>query len=164
MSNQLNGWFSMAEGADESELAEAPIECDEWEQRPWIRVRPLTDGEAFERESLGVIEEYDIESNELGDTAMVCRRYYDLRAMAEYDYQHCIVDFLLPEKHPDGCITLRRANSADPAGNAAFLAHMQPQLSAWVWSIIERINHRQPSQRAAIEGAKKKYSPQDMKE
>ena len=148
-------WAMCAEGVEEAVLVEAPVVPEGWERPPWVRLRALTEAEALERESLGLCEEYELVSGGLAEPQIHVRRTYDLRAMAEYDYSRCVVDFWLPELRESGVVVGRRLDPGAPAENVAFLGRMQPELSAWVWGAIEAVNHRQAHQRAEIELAKK---------
>jgi hypothetical protein len=121
----------------------------------WIEVRALTEGEALERESAGVREEYLLVSGGMGDPAVQVRRSYDLRAMAEHDFRHSVVAFRLPEAQASGEVVMREGGAEDPEGRVEVLLRMVPPLSDWVWSVINEANYRQPEQRAEIEQAKK---------
>ncbi len=121
-----------------------------WEvEEGWVVVRALTEGEALERESLGVREEYLLVSG-AGDPAVQVRRRYDLKAMAEYDFRHSVMAFRLCE----GTRVLE-GREEDPEGRVAVLMGMRPPLSDRVREVINEVNHRLPEQRAEIEVAKK---------
>jgi hypothetical protein len=160
-------------------VIEAPVEVPGWECRPWVRLRALTEAEALERESLGLAEEYELVTGGLQEPAVRVRRTYDLRLMAEYDHEHCVVEACVPEVQSDGTIVERRIGrgaetngvltptplprpSASGEGNdngngaaAEVLGRMQPALAEWLHREIERVNRRLPEQRAVIETAKK---------
>jgi len=145
-------WSIAGEGLDKGEVFGLPEEAGEgW----WVRLRALTEAEALERESLGMHEEYFLVPQVLGEAAVqVCRRY-DLVAMAEYDLRHCVLDFRLPEAWGEGEVRARELDPSDPEGNCQFLLRAQPPLSDWLWEQLERVNWRQPEQRAAVELGKK---------
>ena len=150
-------WAVCGEGVDEAVLVEAPVVPEGWEGRPWVRLRALTEAEAMERESLGLSEEYEVVSGGLQEPAVRVRRMYDLRVMAAYDHEHCVLDFCLPERQRDGSLFERRMGPEAAAGERAeFLGRMQPALAQWLRTEIERVNRRLPEQRALIETAKKK--------
>ena len=149
-------WAMCAEGVDEVVLVQAPVVPEGWERRPWVRLRALTEAEALERESLGLAEEYELVSGGLQEPAVRVRRTYDLKAMAEYDFEHSVVEFCLPEARVDGQVAERSLGPEAEAGEkAACLGRMQPALAEWLRGEIERINRRLPEQRAQIETAKK---------
>jgi hypothetical protein len=90
----IRAWASGTMGV---ERFEAPVELPGWSERPWVAVRALTEAEALERESLGLIEEYEVVARGLGEPELRVRRVYDLVAMAEYEWGKCLVDWCLPE-------------------------------------------------------------------
>jgi hypothetical protein len=152
----VGGWAVCGDGVDEVVLVDAPVLPEGWEQRPWVRLRALTEAEALERESLGLAEEYELVSAGLQEPQVRVRRTYDLRAMAAYDFEHCVVEFCLPEAQLDGALVERRIGpGAKPGAKAECLGRMQPALAAWLREAIERINWRLPEQRAEVEVAKK---------
>lgn len=135
---------------------EAPVGVSGWTERPWVRLRALTEAEALERESLGLAEEYELVTGGLAEPGIRVRRTYDLRAMAEYDFERCVVEFCLPEMLAHGGVVERRMGPETcPEARVEFLGHMQPALAAWLQNEIERINMRSPEQRATLEQAKK---------
>jgi hypothetical protein len=142
-------------GVELAEVHETPVEGWDGAEQPWLKVRPLTEVEALERESLGLQEEYLLESGGLGDPAIRVRRSYDLVAMAEYDFRHCVVGFCLPELQASGEVVMRRHDDGDEVGNCEFLGRMRPPLSDWVWQVVNAVNHRQAQQHADLEQAKK---------
>ena len=121
----------------------------------WLEVRALTEGEALERESLGVCEEYLLASGGTGDPAVQVRRRYDLRAMAEYVFRHSVVACGLPQRRWPGGGARRVVCRPDPDGRVAVLMGLTPPLSDWVREVVNEVNHRLPEQRAEIELAKK---------
>lgn len=158
-------------GVEASEVVEASVEVEGWSARPWVRLRPLTEAEALERESLGLVEQYELVDGGLAEPEVRVTRTYDLRAMAEYDWAHCVVDGCLPEMVGDGTVAQRRlgrggTGSGGPDGADAGGAHlvaeavellgrMQPALAAWLAREIERVNRRLPEQQAELEAVKK---------
>lgn len=151
------GWMVAVDGVDLAEVFVAPAEGLEDGQEAWVKVRPLTELEVQEREGLGLCEEYLMSQPALGEPRIRVLRSYDLRAMAEYDFAHCVVDFCLPELGVGGRVNMRRLDPGDPAGNVEFLGRMRPPLSDWVWEAIESVNRRLPEQRAVLEVAKKNW-------
>jgi hypothetical protein len=108
---ELGDWCS---GGREVERFEAPVELPGWSERPWVEVRALTEAEALERESLGLIEEYEVVAHGLGEPELRVRRVYDLVAMAEYEWGKCLVDWCLPET---AAYPLRPQTVASPSLN-----------------------------------------------
>lgn len=139
---------------ERSVVVEAPVEVEGWERRPWVRLRGLTEGEALERESLGIAEEYELVTRGLEEPGVRVRRTYDLRAMAEYDLTHCVLEGCLPELRADGEVREWRLAGEERAA-VELLERMQPALAAWLRTEIERVNWRLPEQRALIETVKK---------
>jgi hypothetical protein len=148
-------WSIAGHGAKTSVRAEAPVEIPGWEERPWIEVRALTEAENLERESLGLVEEYELVTQGLGEPQLQVTRRYDLLAMARYDFEHCVVGFLLPETLAEGQVVERRMEPGEAGEAAELLERMQPLLAEFVWRAIEAVNLRQPEQRAAVELVKK---------
>jgi hypothetical protein len=126
-----------------------------------VRLRPLSEAEALERESLGLAEEYELVTGGLQEPAVRVLRTYDLRVMAEYDHEHCVVEVCLPEVQSDGTIVERRTGGRGTSPRptveekAEVLGRMQPALAEWLHAEIERVNRRLPEQRAVIETVKK---------
>jgi len=160
-----------ASGAGATRRFWAPVEVPGWDERPWIEVRPLTEAEALEQESLGLIEEYELVQRGLSEPELRVRRVYDLVAMAEYEWGKCLVDWCLPalagpgaelavrdaetgETTGTGLVARRRLEGAEE-GNLKFLREMGPCLAAWVREALDQVNWRLPEQRAQIEAAKK---------
>ena len=151
--SRVEDWAVCGAGVDRSIVIEAPVEVAGWEQRPWVRLRALTEAEALERESLGLAEEYELVTGGLQEPAVRVRRTYDLRVMDEYEHEHCVVEACLPEVQKDGTVAERRVASCEE--KAEVLGRMQPALAHWLHTEIERVNRRLPEQRAVIETAKK---------
>jgi len=149
-------WAVSGNGVDGVVLVEAPVAVEGWEGKAWVRLRALAEAEALERESLGLAEEYELVTGGLAEPAVRVRRTYDLRVMAEYDFERCVVEFCLPEVQRDGTMAeVRMGPEAEGGEKAEFLGRMQPALAAWLRTEIERVNMRLPEQRASIEVAKK---------
>ncbi len=172
--NSPADWLLRPAGKQESFVVEAPVTIPGWQHKPWIRLRALTEAETLERESLGLVEEYELVSTGWEAPAVRVRRRYDLRQMAEYDYAHCVIEGCLPQYREDGTIQecwirgdIYAEATAEPADEAAgasrreyilateLLERMPPALAAWLHTEIERINFRLPEQRAIVEAAKK---------
>lgn len=114
----------------------------------YLLLRPLTDAEALQRESLGIEEWYYLDGQE-----PTVRRTYNLQQMAEYDYRHCIVDFSLPVRREDEVEMV--AMPDDPDAMIELLRLMPPRLAEWVAECIADVNMRSLQQRRTIAGAKK---------
>lgn len=132
---------------------EAPVEVAGVGGPVWVEVRALSHREALERESLGVVESYELTG---GDQAVEVLRQYDLWAMAAYDYTHSLVDFCLPEREPGGEVRLRRGSEGTRETNLELLSRMPPALAEWVRGCIDRVNMRHAQGQEALEQAKKK--------
>jgi len=167
-------WLLRPAETQESFVIEAPVSIPGWQHKPWIRLRPLTEAETLERESLGLVEEYELVSAGWEAPAVRVRRRYDLRRMAEYDYAHCVLEGCLPQCQEDGTVqecwirgdiyAQATTETADKTAGASarpyifaseLLERMPPALAAWLHTEIERINFRLPAQRAILEAAKK---------
>lgn len=173
----LGGHEAWASGVGAVRRFWAPVELPGWGERPWVEVRPLTEAEALEQESLGLIEEYELVQRGLGEPELRVRRVYDLVAMAEYEWGKCLVDWCLPEWKAPGTevpvwggaslrdagtgetagaeLVARRKTAGDEEGDRGFLREMRPCLAAWVREVLDLVNWRLPEQRAQIEAAKK---------
>ncbi len=149
----LEAWVIAAWGRHASQRFEAPVEIAGWERRPWVELRPLTHRENLERESLGIVDEYTI-GGSFGDEWQVSRRY-DMAAMREYEYGHCIVDYLLPETDEEGQIVPRRYDSDNPQEAAWLLDELPSALAAWLDECIDKVNLRGEGERAALARVKK---------
>ena len=138
---------------------EAPVEIPGWQENPWVLVRALTEAEALERESLGLIEEYELVARGLEEPELRVRRVYDLVAMAEYEWERCLVDWCLPEVRPaegetEPLVVVKR-REGERAADLTFLRGMGPCLGAWLKHVLDEVNWRLPEQRAQLEIAKK---------
>ena len=141
--------------------AEAPVDVPGWTERPWVQLRPLTDEEMLRRESVGVYEEYDaplvdpdLHNARLPDRQAVIRRRYDLWAMAEFDYRHCVVDFCLPLVAEDG--SCRQAKPrGEPEADLDLFRRLPPRLATWLAEAIQRVNRRLPAEVELLSLAKK---------
>ncbi len=147
---ELWAWIISAAGPDCTRRFEAPIELSGWDDPPWVEVRPLSEREQLERESLGVYDEYHLNAN--GDVERVVRRY-DQVATARYDYEHCLVDFCLPRKDAHGEI----APWAKPERLNAdeLLAVLPPALAEWLTEVIEQVNLQRPADQKLLAEVKK---------
>lgn len=114
----------------------------------YVTLRPLTDAEALERESAGIEEWYYLDGQE-----PAVRRTYDLRAMAEYDYRHCIVDFRLPMQEQDEIIAVEMP--PDTERMMEILRSMPPKLADWLAGCIAEVNMRTAEGQSVITRAKK---------
>ncbi|NSW54552.1 MAG: hypothetical protein HPY44_00945 [Armatimonadetes bacterium] len=119
----------------------------------WVVVRPLTYRESLERESVGTVEEY-----ELDDHARVLsvRRQYDLWAMRLYELERCLVDFALPERGEDGRVRVREAGTLEPCEREVFLSELSPEIGEWIEECLAKVNLRDRAGRQALDDAKKK--------
>jgi len=130
----------------------APADAPDCGSDVWVEVRALTYREALERESLGVVEDYELDEN--GRALCVSRRY-DLWAMAAYDLERSLVDFCLPEWQADGTVVMRRKGDGGIDGDLAALETMPPALAEWVQGCIDRVNLRHFAGQSALAEAKK---------
>lgn len=119
----------------------------------WIVVRPLTYRESLERESVGTVEEY-----ELDDHARVLgvRRQYDLWAMRQYELERCLVDFALPGVCEDGRVQVQEAGTLEAHERELLLADLSPELGEWIEECLARVNLRDRAGSRALDDAKKK--------
>ncbi len=147
---ELWAWIISAAGPDCTRRFEAPIRLPGWDRPPWIELRPLSEREQLERESLGVYDEYHLDPN--GDIERVVRRY-DQVAMARYDYEHCLVDFCLPQEETPGEIALWR--KPETLSGDELLAMLPPALAEWLTEVIEQINLRRPADQKLLSEVKK---------
>lgn len=132
---------------------QAEVAIADWEERPWIAVRALTDREALERESIGVRETY--EEDDWGEGALRVARTYDLAAMAEYDLAHCLTDFCLPARDEAGLVTALRATKLSATKRAETLHRLPLAMGQWIRECIDRVNLRRPEDAATLAIAKK---------
>src|SRR6056297_1370210 len=124
----MDGWTIDAKSYEDGRRYELPEEADGIAvaaSEGYLLLRPLTDAEALQRESLGIEEWYYLDGQE-----PTVRRTYNLRRMAEYDYRHCIVDFSLPVKREDRMEMV--AMPDDPDAVIELLELMPPRLAKWV--------------------------------
>ena len=155
----MNGWVIDEQVYARGKRYELPEEVarelgSEGEETAFLLLRPLSDAEALERESIGIVEWYYLDGQE-----PAVRRTYDLAAMTEYDYRHCVLDFRLPVRE-QGHVRLVGMNGASADAdeqdrNMALLAQMPPKLAEWVAECIADVNMRSPEQRRRLEAAKK---------
>jgi len=155
---ELPAWPELAEGQDAIE--------PEGDEACFLLLRPLTDAEALERESIGIVEWYYLDGQE-----PAVRRTYDLAAMAEYDYRHCILDFRLPVRavthsgtHSEGVgqvgeagaqVQLVAMDADDLDANLRLLQKMPPKLAQWVADCVADVNMRSSEWRHRLQEAKK---------
>jgi len=154
-------WAVPAAVARDVRRIEAPVDIPGWTERPWVELRPLTDEEMLRRESIGVYEEYeaprvdpDLHHLRLAEDRPVIRRRYDLWAMAEFDYRHCLVDFCLAVAVGDG--SYRQARPArEKEADLALLRRLPPRLATWLAEAIQSVNRRSAEEAELLEKAKK---------
>ncbi len=130
-------------------MADEQAVATEGDQMCFLLLRPLTDAEALERESLGIVEWYYLDGRE-----PAVRRTYDLAAMTAYDYRHCLLDFRLPARQ-EGRVRLMAMHPDDPQANLRLLEQMPPRLAQWVADCIADVNMRSPQGRRRLQEAKK---------
>jgi len=118
--------------------------------RPYLLLRPLTDAEALQRESLGIVEWYYLDGRE-----PAVQRSYDLAAMADYDRRLCVLDFRLPVREGKQ-VRLIGPDPDEPEATALLLSRLPPRLARWVADCIADVNMRLPQQQAMLAEAKKK--------
>jgi len=148
----MNAWIiddALYLGGRRYELPADVLQSPEGAEPCFLLLRPLTDAEALERESIGIVEWYYLDGRE-----PAVRRTYDLAAMAEYDYRHCLLDFRLPARH-DGPLVFVTMDPQDAAVNLRLLRQMPPALARWVADCIADVNMRTPQWRSRLEEAKK---------
>lgn len=121
----------------------------EADEKAFVLLRPLTDAEALARESVGIVEWYYLDGRE-----PAVRRTYDLAAMTEYDYRHCVLDFRLPVQD-DGQVRLVAMERQAADDNLRLLGQMPPKLAAWMAECIADVNMRSREGRRRLEAAKK---------
>ncbi len=151
--DELDSWVITAWGKEASRRFEAPVQIEGWKCRPWVEVRPLTHRESLERESIGIRDEYTVEGY-FGDRWRVTRRY-DLAAMREYEYEHCVIDYLLPEKDEEGRIIAQRGGAEAGKEIRRLLERLPKGLGEWLDECIDKVNLRTAGQSAALEEVKK---------
>lgn len=147
-SEDVREWAIPSAVQRDAERLDAPVDVPGWSERPWVELRPLTDEEMLRRESLGVYEEYDaplvdpeLHNARLPERQPVIRRRYDLWAMAEFDYRHCVVDFCLPVAAEDG--SYRQAKpTGGPEADLSLFRRLPPRLATWLAEAIQRVNRR----------------------
>ncbi len=149
---ELTAWIISAAGEEVARTFTAPVEMPGWEERPWVKLRPLTAREALRRESLGLRDEYQVGPD--GQTTLI-RRSYDREAMAELDLRCCLVDFLLPVRGEDGGVQAARMGDGRLAPDGSLLDRLPPALAAWLLESIEAVNMRRPEDAAILGDAKK---------
>ncbi len=148
----MDGWTIDAESYEEGRRYELPEEAvdgtPDAASEGYLLLRPLTDAEALQRESLGIEEWYYLDGQE-----PTVRRTYNLQRMAEYDYRHCIVDFSLPVRRRDDVEMAPMPD--DPEEAIELLGLMPPRLAEWVAECLADVNMRSLQQRRIMASAKK---------
>ena len=147
---ELQAWVISAAGPECTRRFEAPVEVPGWSRRPWVEVRPLTYRERLQRESLGVRDEYHLDTN--GSIEQVVRRY-DTVAMARYDHEHCVVAFCLPRGNTQADLVKWRR--PDEFNAEEFLALLPPVLAQWLDEVIDEVNLRDSAGQQMLAEVKK---------
>jgi len=154
---ELAAWIISAAGQEITREFTAEVEIAGWEERPWVKLRPLTAREALRRESLGTRDEYEVRAD--GNTALV-KRTYDLEAMTEYDLDCCLVDFVLPVQGQDGEVRGVRMGDDEFAADGSLLDRLPPALAGWLIEAIEAVNLRRRQDGSILSDTKKGCEPQ----
>ncbi len=149
---QLLAWLIGATGRDCGRRFEAPVQIPGWDQQPWVKLRPLTEQEARERESLGVYDEYHLDNS--GGIQRVVRRY-DHLAMTRYDYEHCLVACCLPREDSKGQIVPWRASQETGIDVDYLLGNLPPALAQWLREALDEINLRRVGDQQLLSTVKK---------
>lgn len=149
---QLQAWIIRAAGRNCERVFPAPVEIEGWEQRPWVKLRPLTDYEALQRESVGVYDEYVLDSD--GAIERVVRRY-DRAAMTRYDYEHCLMDFCLPRENEDGQIVSWQPTEGAEVDADYLLQTVPPALAEWLEAALDEVNMRRVADQQLLGAVKK---------
>ncbi len=136
---QRQAWIIGAVGRNYERVFEAPVEIDGWQQRPWVKVRPLTAYEALQRESLGAYDEYHLDND--GNIQRVVRRY-DRAAVTRYDYEHCLVDFCLPREDNEGEVVPYQPSPDKGIDTDYLLDNLPPALADWLDEALDEVNLR----------------------
>lgn len=146
-------WIAQAANPDGAVRFEYPAEGWECEGDVWVAVRALTYREVLERESVGMVEEY-----ELDDHARVLgvRRQYDLWAMKRYELSRCLVDFALPWVGEDGKVRARLRGDLDEDEREGIVADLSPVVGEWLEERLAQVNLRDRPGSRAVADAKKK--------
>ena len=148
--DKLAAWIISAAGADCTHRFEVPVEVPGCDEPPWVELRPLTEREQLERESLGVRDEYHLDSSGYVDGI---ERRYDLAVMTGYDYDRCIVDFCLPRENDGGEVVPWR--KPDDFRAEQLLDSLPPALAQWLNDLIEQVNMSDPAGQRMLETVKK---------
>lgn len=136
---RLEAWVIGAAGRDCQRVFEAPVEIPDWEQRPWVKLRPLTAHESLQRESCGIYDEYALDSE--GTIERVVRRY-DRAATTRYDYAHCLVDFCLPRQNAEGQTVCWQPADESEIEADCLLQTLPPALAEWLETALDEVNMR----------------------
>ncbi|MGC9319799.1 MAG: hypothetical protein ACP5KN_17330 [Armatimonadota bacterium] len=145
------GWIISAAGQETTRRFEAPVDLPGWEGQPWVVLRPLTAREALRRESLGLVEEYEL----AGDgTPRVLRRTYDAEAMVEFELQRCLVDYELPIRR-DGEVEKLAPGGELGKERRDLLDVLPPALMSWLVECLGAVNMRRAADVGVLAKAKK---------
>jgi hypothetical protein len=158
--DDLSRWIIPARGEEQIVRVEAPVDIPGWGERPWANLRPLTHEEALRRESIGWREEYaavDAGGATLPatDTALV-RQVCDHWALAQFDYEHCVLSYCLPRYLPDGTVEPVRGNGRDWGQSREVFRRLPPALAQWLRAAIDEVNRRTPVDAEVLAQAKKR--------
>ena len=124
-------------------------------QRAWVRLRPLTWGEALRREALAYQEEYEVD--EAGVVRRIVRRF-DAEAARRFDLRQGLVSFRLPLRSETGEVEWLGAQATQQITAETverLLAGLPTGLAGWLEECLEEINARRPQDRAALAEVKK---------
>ena len=149
---QRQAWIIGAAGRDCERVFEASVEIEGWEQRPWVKLRPLTVYETLQRESLGVCDEYHLDND--GSIQRVVRRY-DRAVVTRYDYEHCLVDFCLPRENTAGEIVACQPSQDKGIDPDYLLENLPPALAEWLDEALDEVNLRRLADQQLLSAVKK---------
>jgi hypothetical protein len=142
-------WVIAAAGDDVTRRFEAPKKVDGWDERPWVRLRPLTAREALRRDSLGLEESYELGPD---GAARELRRSYDHEAMMQYELQQCLVEWKLPMAREDGTV---EAAGPEALEREELLDRLPTGLMAWLVECLDTVNMRRAGDAEVLSEAKK---------
>ncbi|MFQ6133601.1 MAG: hypothetical protein ACE5R4_16290 [Armatimonadota bacterium] len=132
----------------------APVDIPGWEERPWVKLRPLTHEEELRRRAVGWQDEYEVDA-ETGEPVLL-RQKCDEWALACYDYQHCVVEYCLPRCAADGSVEPVKGNGRDWNRSVEVFRHLPARLARWLHAAIEEVNRRRPQDLEVLDLAKKR--------
>ena len=147
----LEAWVIAQVGDCPGLVCHAEVDIPGWQERPWVRVRALTDHEALERESIGVRDAYVPSA----DDGVVCERTYNFAAMGAYDLAHSVVGFWLPTQGADGEVVPVNGEGISAEERAALMRRLPQALGQWVRECVDRVNLRRPEDQSGLAIAKK---------